>query len=490
MRDSKLVKTFGLLEPNERLRFGEYVRSPYFNKHERLIQLADILVAAAPDFEGEQLSRLNLSKQIFGTDQLEYQKLSDLFTYLYRLLEKFIAQQAYDNDSAIKQNLLLASFRKKGMDRQFEQLTEKRTVPVSFIAEERMMEDYKLHKERDLYFTAKDSRTKDKSIEQKALALDRFYLVAKLKSCCEMLNRQNIVREQYRIDFLDEILQLAQLHAAQEKPMPEILVYHCIALTIIDNSKEAHYHRLTQLLDSNASVMEADEVRSMYDFAQNYCIKKINTGRSDYLREIFELYKSLLANGLILADGQLSQWDYKNIVTVACRLQEFGWSEQFLNQYKDKLPEQDRENAYAYNLASMYYSGKEFGKAMKLLQEVTFTDVYYGLGARSLLLKIYYEAWEMDPLYSLFESFRTYLRRNDMVSEYQFKAHMNLVKLTHKLADLKVSMISSRKETVAKDLDKLRQRMASAGDITNASWLQEKMNELAPATVVAEMEVQ
>ncbi len=289
-----------------------------------------------------------------------------------------------------------------------------------------------------------------------------------------MINRQNIVSESYEIRMLEEVKSFVGNSFQLFERCPAILVYYHILLTLQENEKEEHYSKLVELLARYSGSVERNELRAMYDYAQNYCIKKINSGNTKYLYEIFKLYKTLLAKKLMLDEsGNLSQWDYKNIVTTGTRIKEYGWCEKFLRDYRDKLPVQDRENAFAFNLATLYYSQKKYDMALKLLQTVEFTDVYYGLSARSLLLKAYYESNEFEPLYSLLDSFKIYLKRNKLVSKYQFTVHMNLVRMTMRLAKVKSMLHISRKETIRKELDKLKKKIDATPEITNLNWLME-----------------
>ncbi|MDX2000906.1 MAG: hypothetical protein SFW35_00610 [Chitinophagales bacterium] len=480
MQDSKLLKALQQLDPKERKLFHEFVWSPYFNKHEKVCQLADILIVALQNMDKEPLTKSSLFARLFPKEAYHEQKLADLFTYLYRLLERFLAQLAHEEAMEGSPIPLLSQLRKHQLNPTFEKRLDKaKNLRPNLESDELQWYYYTLEKEADHYFTALDSRTHDKSVERKALALDRFYLLSKLRACCEMVNRQNIIKQQYRIDLLRETMDIAKRHSAQYADVPQIGIYLTILKCLLHPNEEMHYQALIKQLKSAETDTRPEELRAMYDQAQNYCIKKINTGKREYLREIFELYRTLLGNGLIFINSQLSQWDYKNIVTTGSRLGEYDWTEQFIHQYKEKLPEAERENAYAFNLATFLYTKKDYGKALRLLQSVEFTDLYYGLGARSLLLKVYYEADDFDPLYSLCNAFKIYLRRNQLVSEYQYRAHMNLVKLTKQLTDIRIKSISSRKETLVKDLGKLRHRMKVAGDITNAAWLEEQVAALA-----------
>lgn len=478
MHQSKLIQTLKILNTPELRRFGEYVHSPYFNKHDNTTRLCEVLLEEAPKFDSPRLDRETLYKELFPDGPHKMQRLNDVFTYLYRLLEAFLQQSIYDSRTSDQSLYLAQAYSSRKLDKQFESAYQQALKNASItgqLYEETLLHQYFTEDLSDRHFITRDSRSLDKSIERKTHWLDAFYLTAKLRNACEMLNRQNIVKQEYDIQYLDTVLGLVANDTALQEQFPAIAIYYCIASTLQDSSNEEHYHRLVALLAEHSHTFPETEVRTMYDYAQNYCIKKINTGKSEYLHELFLLFKTLLNNGVILIDGHLSQWDYKNIVTVATRLGEHTWAEDFLHKYKEYLPEADRENAYSYNLANFYYSVRKYGKALELLRDVQFTDVYYGLGARSLLLKVYYEAGEYDPLYSLVDSFSVYLKRNELVSPYQYTAHMNLVRFAKRITDLKLRSFGSNKEALMKDIGKLKRRMEVAGDITNANWLKEQL---------------
>ncbi len=481
VKTNKTIKALEQLTPQELLWFREFVHSPYFNKHENLRKLIDIIIAAAPGFDEKELAMKGVFKKIFPKEKFNPQKLSDLLTYLYRLYEKFLIQLENESDEAQNKLLLLRSYRSRKLDRQF--LNTMKLIRENGILkqtdESRFLNEYKMETESDLYFTLQDSRTTDKSIERKTISLDLFYLTSKLKSCCEMLNRQNIVSEQYEIRMLEEVKAFVGNNFQLLENYPAIVIYYQILLTLQESATEEHYHKLTELLERHAAQIEKNELRTLYDYAQNYCIKKINSGNSKYLNEIFKLYKTLLQQELILDEnGNLSQWDYKNIVTTGTRLKEYKWCEKFLHDYKEKLPAADRENAFVFNLATLYYSQKDYDKSLKLLQTVEFTDVYYSLGARSLLLKVYYEADELEPLYSLFDSFKIYLKRNKLISAYQYRAHFNLIKMTKRLAKIKSMTGLSRRETITKEIDALKKKIEATPEITNLNWLVEQIPSL------------
>ena len=47
-------------------------------------------------------------------------------------------------------------------------------------------------------------------------------------------------------------------------------------------------------------------------------------------------------------------------------------------------------------------------------------------------LKIYFELYEIDPLLSLLDAFKVYLKRNKLISNYMKTSYRNLIKYTQK----------------------------------------------------------
>lgn len=481
MHNSKLLKAIDHISSAELKRFHDLVHSPYFNKHEGVKRLVDIITDVYPNLAHPALSKDKLFRTLFKNEPYNPQKVSDVFTYCYRCFEQFLTYQEYEKHPLEQNTHLLSAFRQLGMEHQFEKGFSKaveHTSSFKLRSDELHLSLYQLQSQQNLYQLSLDDRTKDKSIEQVDDQLDLLYFTGKLKLACEMMNRQNIVKEDFDIHFVEHIQSMLAERPMLLAQQPAINIYLAIWHTLTDTADTTHYYKLIELLNNNYERLNMDELRSMYDYAQNYCIKKINTGQQQFLQEIFELYNILLERGIIFIDNELSQWDYKNMVTVGTRLKEFDRTETLIHRYKELLPEADRENAFNYNLANYYYSKKEYHKALELLRDVHYTDVYYSLGARSLLLKVYFEAGEYEPLYSLFESFKIYLKRNDQVSEYQYYAHMNLVRLTKRITDLKLKLKVSSQQVLERELKKLKDRMETYKEVTNAQWVLQEITTL------------
>jgi len=110
-----------------------------------------------------------------------------------------------------------------------------------------------------------------------------------------------------------------------------------------------------------------------------------------------------LEKELIFNEGELSPWVFKNIVLSGLRLGEYDWTEKFIKDYKERLPDESKNNAVTFNLAQLYFFKKDHDKVIRLLHQVEYEDPAYNLNSKIMLIATYYETDELEPLYHLFE---------------------------------------------------------------------------------------
>ena len=74
-----------------------------------------------------------------------------------------------------------------------------------------------------------------------------------------------------------------------------------------------YYKKIKQLISKNSDILSDDDKRDIYAWLTNYCTKKIKSGQDKYLHEIFDLYKVMLAEQMLLVDNFFMPNHYKNI---------------------------------------------------------------------------------------------------------------------------------------------------------------------------------
>jgi hypothetical protein len=254
-------------------------------------------------------------------------------------------------------------------------------------------------------------------------------------------------------------------------------MYFRLYLMLTDPDSRFYFEAL-EILRQKERFFGKAELVEIYNYFQNYCIERINKGEELFLGEIFKLYQSQLEQDLMIEDGYLSEWHYKNIVTTGIRLREMEWVERFIERYREKLRPEVMSNAYRFNLASFHYAARRYDKVLDLLTRVEYSDLRYNLGAKALLLRTYYDLGEYDALHSLTESLKQYLHRNKLMADFRREGYANLFRLTRRAALLKANFPFYSDRKIKQELARLNKNLAEASTVFNKGWLLEKVREL------------
>ena len=120
--------------------------------------------------------------------------------------------------------------------------------------------------------------------------------------------------------------------------------------------------------------------------------------------------------------------------------------------------------------SSLYFYQKKYKLSLKQLLSVEFTDIYYSLDSRVLLLKTYYEIDDLESALSLINAFKIFLKRDNTISEYQNLTYSNFLQLTNSLIRLKMGY--------KQDLKTIEDKLNKTEQIADLTWLRQKVEEL------------
>lgn len=462
-------------------RFREFVFSPYFNKHTGVQQLINYLDKCFPDLDEAKCERQRIFAQIFPGEKHDQGKLAVLFTYSFRLAEQFLAQETLKAEPAEHNHLLLRGLRQvKAFDLYYKALRRSSDL-VENAGEQpsaQWWHRYRLSMESDYYLNHIVAKRDLSGLTDMEERLDRFYLAEKLKNAVETQVRRNMVKVQAESRLLEVLLREVRENLEEYQHIPAIYLYYKL-YEMLSQSDHRYYFEALQELKHGESSFPATERASLYNYFQNYCIREINQNNLLFLAELFRLYQSQLEQELIFEEGYLSEWHYKNIVTVGLRLEELDWVHQFIEGYRNRLRPEVAENAHRFNLAAYYHQAGAYGKVLDLLIQVEYRDPRYNWGAKALLLRTYYELEEDEALFSLVDSFLQYLQRNEMMTDFRRGGYYHLFRLTRRAAYIRSRIGYEHSEKTSKDITRLKREVEATTAIFNQSWLVNKIEELA-----------
>ncbi len=467
MENSKLlvlVRTFSVAECRE---LSEFASCQLHSKKAYIAELLDFILAKAPDFNPQNLQKEQAWKHLYPNKPYNDTRIRRLMTDAQKLCEQFIVYKQLNQNQIQQKIYQLQYYRshklKKHFDstlREIEKLKtqyQKTNIWTPFY-------EFAIEREKSIFIAQQRIRTVEPNLQLMTDKLDLFYLVNKLKSCCYILNYQNLNAKEYQLPLLEEVLQ--HLNKLDETQHPLLQFYYQALLTLSEEKSLEYFRKMKQILQENHPVFESKELVDMFVFARNYCIKQANKGNTHFLQDLFDLYQLETELGLIVIDNQLSPFTYKNVVTLGIKLKKFEWTENFIETYKEYLVDEFRASTYAFNLARLYFDQGAFEKVIPLLYQVAYKEIFLELSAKTMLMKTYYELEEFDALESFIDSFQMFLRRKKSLAYHQVN-YLNLLKFVRRM----IRLDRSNKTKI----NAFKEEVKNATDLADANWLIEKL---------------
>lgn len=482
MHSSKLLTFLRTFTPDERKAFAAFVQSPYFNSNKKVAKLYLYIRTTAPDFIAPKLERKKAFKHLFPKEVYREIKLHQLMSEMVKLVEKFWIQQGIEQQHFPQQLQLTRSYRQRNLEQYWQKnrrqlQTALSSQPDDIEAAEVYFYQYQLEADLHQSIEIAEQRTREPNLQSISDSLDRFYCINKLKYYCKALNYQRFKTISYEWTMITDILK--EVEKGELLQIPAVAIYYQGVQTLLEKDDAVqHFEQLKSLLRLHAKRFSRAEIQNMFILARNYCIRQVNKGSRDFLKEIFELYKIEIAQEIILEEGKLSPTTYKNITTVALALEEFEWFEQFIHDYQWAVTPE----TFNFTLAQLRFEQKKYKTVIRLLQQAEYEEALLLLTAKALLLKTYFELslqstdnfeYE-DKLDNYLVSFTVFLQRKKEALTKHYIYYVNFVKVVKAI----VKAIHYGAEVDTAKLHQLEQKLNMTKQITEKPWLRDKLKEL------------
>jgi hypothetical protein len=476
MLSNKLMTLLATFNKADLARFRKYLQSPYCNEHEDLLRLflhIEEHLRSAPD----EAAALELDKALVWAMLFEDRAYNDttmrrLSFELHQHACQFLIFERTKEDTIDSQLILLDHFARVGLEKHYRGVQRQLEKHLDS-QPEKTADRYRqtLQWQQLVHQKIEKSRPKKPSfdhLERADFSLDGFYLLQKLRYYCDALGYRLFLSQEAHISLPPQLLSYVETHFLEEAP---IKAYYLVAQMLSHPQETTFFYELKKYLLAAEASIERRDLQVLYIHLQNYCIYvKINTGYTSFFEELFYIQQTLIGQEIIFENGVLDPQYYKNIITVGLHVKAFDWVEQFIQQYTDRLPEANQENALNYNLAKVYFHQENYEQVIELLREVEYKNINYALGGKLMLLKTYYELGEYLALDSLADSFRIYLQRNKMISRSVKQQYLNLLRFVKKLSNI----APYDKAAIAK----IQHDAQTSKSLADKNWVFEKIREL------------
>ncbi len=464
MKNSLLLQLVLKLSDKQIREIKKWIRSPFYNHREDVIELFDILIKIKK--QGKTvIAKEEAYKKLYPKTAYDDGKIRLVMTFLQKNIEQYLVHQSYEQE-ATSDIRLATIYRKMNLSKHFERQINK----VSKDHEKKKIQNadfyeyqYKIEWER-YYHTSMKRRQGDVHLQEVGDYIDIAYYARKLEQACYVISHQTIYKIEYKQALIEEILSIVETEKHYDIPVISIY-YHCYQ-ALRKDPESGWFEKFRTELEKHKSLFPEDQLRSLYLLALNFCIRQYNAGNTAYLQEEYNLYKECLEGGYLYIDGYLSRFTYRNFMTVCIAADKLDFAEVFVDAYINKLEAKYQESAYSFNKARLAYHQRAYKDALMLLQMIEYSDFHTQISAKTIMIKIFYETQDWDIFSNYLDNLKTQIYRKKDIGPNK-NNYLNFVKYAKKLLQLEVMDKDDRNQLIVDINNESR--------IAERTWLTEQI---------------
>ncbi|MBV6477788.1 MAG: hypothetical protein HGGPFJEG_00532 [Ignavibacteria bacterium] len=487
---TELLKSF---DKKELMRLGKYLNSPYFNNRKMLVRLFNILKRYHPDFDNKNFEKEKIFSLLYKNIKYNDSTFRNLMSDLLKLVKNFLKEEGIKKKEIESSFYLTHELFSRGSVNLFmnemsrsENLLENRDQ----IDGEYFINKFRIETDR-FYLNLLTQKVLKKSyVTSESEKLIKgitfilcYFVIESVKHNDILLKYSRSYNINKNIDTVKEFLELFNFekiihffnkHSGIKVPIIEI--YHKLLKTFLNLKNEKEYLEFKNLLIESSKNLGIIDNNFLHSKLIDYCILKKNLGETKQLnldREIFKLHDIFLKNEYFKTDinSYLTFDLYRNVLLNCISVKELKYMEDFIAEYSKKLIPQHIQNVENYSYALLYFEKKQFLKALNYLNKVKFDQFVYKLDMKNLQLKINYELEYFESAISIIDTYKHFLKNNQLISESRKELHKNFISYSQKLIKLRTDATKS-------GIIFFREKLLNASNVFDKNWLLEKNGEI------------
>jgi hypothetical protein len=467
----------------------KFVISPFFNSNKELVKFFNIIISEYPGFIESNLTKEKVFRQLYPGKKYDDKKLRDLTYHLLKLAEEFMGITFYQKRKFHSPvNDVLYSLGEKNQLQLFNKRVKHQESSLEISGQPKHIYFYNKWrlegaKTRYRYFFQGRSMDADTLIEEgESLILCTIVNLSYIFYNISVTHHaENTRLGSFMInDFIQNLgLEKIILKAKEvsHKHAGLLELYHCLIMMSLNREEKKYFFRLKEIIMSLPPSLTQEDLFNIFVNLSAYCSANITGGKTDFIREGFEIYKVQLKCGAysIRYDGSMGTVMFHNILQLGLYLKEFEWIEKFIADYGCRVVSDENRSMQSFGYACLNFERGNFDSVIEYVAAIRPDHFFLKYEIKQLFLRTYYELGKIESLLSLLDSSKHFLRKHQKISDERKVPFGNFLKFTDKLARIKADDKQAGNIT---ECGLLIKEISSEPMVTKKIWLLEKAEEL------------
>lgn len=470
---------FSTLSKNEFTRFVDFVSSPFFNKRNDLVILANFLKGHQPDFN---ITDEEIYRSIHGDDKFNLQVARNLISRLRELLIEFLTQLGLEKQDTFRNISLAYEMARKGktghVDKVLNEGVEElknETYSVEYL---KKYYEY-LETKEELIVDTRDYKTKLIQSFKRGECAVNFYLLNMLRIANDYTVFKHVHRYEDGAELFNGFLNyfnfenyLQNLKDTGSEYYAITAIFYYGLLSKLDDPGSRNRRMLRYVVFENLEKLKLKDQYTCWVMLFASYIFTNNIQKSNVHQEMHEINVVFVEKNLVPRDdiGYIMENNYHNIAMQAILSKEFEWAENFLNEYKEQLNPAKRENLYCVTMAFCLMGKQEYERCIEFLSKAQVTDIMTKITMRVTYIKCYYELGYFDEAESALDAMRIFTYQSKDLTSNVKRSLPDFLKYTKMLIKIKSKEMRFPEDEYLK--------LQNSPGFNSKTWVIDKVKEL------------
>lgn len=475
MNNRPLTKMLACLTAKERNGFHTYLNCGLFNTNPTLIQLLSLLEKGVLKKANSKQSFESLTQDLAISSTTGEKLFSQLLSHLNDFIAIWDKKKTTPLSSASLDAWIQRGLAPELIDREYGKLKRKLLkMPTS---NQTILQELELEHSYST-FTVNQPRTgKGEFFETHLQLLEHYFEVTQLKYFCAAISSGRVFKH-------EEWQTFNRISAEKAGQLPLIGQGYFAAFQLMQTEAPTAEDAVTffHFLQSHGSTFELEELHDLFVYLLNSCFRSMAKRKPDFDALINQIYDEMLSKGLLTRRGLFVSGNFKNIVSIKMRLGLLQEAKTFIETYHSYLPEPEQKPFYLYTNGLVAFHSKAYRTAIQHFRDVIQhnpDDLFIGLESRNMLWKSYFEIYEglstdeHSEMHRLYHSFRVFVSRNSVISEYHKIGYENFIRIFNRLIHIGDQHLWASTKT---ELEALLQKTIEMEQVVNKKWLMQAIH--------------
>ncbi len=397
MYNTQTIEILKKLDKDELKRFGDFLKSPFFNNSSFIVKIYAYVKKEYPAFTGSTLEPENIFKKLYPSESFKDTRIRNLYAEFGNLLKKFLAHLRFENSELELETFVANSLADKNLGQISNKVINKRLEEYKekVFWDENQFETmyllYSLYLE-NLAAASKHSTREYFSIQVK---LQELIIALFFREIFHLLATQSAQKIVFRTDeakaiiedFIDVIdtNKLFNYLENGKNPYTKYLKVHYLMYyyTEYDITEEEYFDLKNKLYEIIYEVSKREAKVFIERLIQIILYRLVSVDRKYHL-EIFELSR-LFCELKIFPNKKIPFWgagSFRDMFTTSVILKELDWAESFVKEYSNYLMEDIRENELNYCMGNISFKRKKYDLSLEYFNKVKLFDIIEKINIR------------------------------------------------------------------------------------------------------------